>query len=255
MTRPLQVSTAASTRVSTVLVHRAPTAPAVLLKRGDEKPAVARLQEALQLVGHLKPPFEGRFDARTADAVTAFQQARGLPATGAYDAATRDALREAVAAAAVKTGPALSKGLRGEAVATLERKLKRKGLLEGPADGVFDGRTERAVKAFERQQGWKEDGVVGRRLWRTLGGAGAGSGPSLKAGASGPAVAALQRRLKQLGHYQGPADGSFGAVTERAVRAFQKQQGLTVDGRVDGADWAALGVHLTVREQLGGPLL
>ena len=44
-------------------------------------------------------------------------------------------------------------------------------------------------------------------------------------------VRALQRRLKQLGYYTGSADGDFGPGTEAAVKAFQKANGLTADGK------------------------
>lgn len=37
-------------------------------------------------------------------------------------------------------------------------------------------------------------------------------------------------------------DGSFGADTEAAVKAFQKSKGLTVDGIVGPKTWKALGL-------------
>jgi len=42
----------------------------------------------------------------------------------------------------------------------------------------------------------------------------------------------IQRRLKALGHQPGPLDGVRGRLTIRAVRAFQEEQGLVVDGIV-----------------------
>ena len=56
----------------------------------------------------------------------------------------------------------------------------------------------------------------------------------------GPAVADLQRRLRDLGYWLGPVDGVFGELTEQAVFAFQKYQGLRVDGRVGPSTSAAL---------------
>ena len=44
-------------------------------------------------------------------------------------------------------------------------------------------------------------------------------------------VRALQKRLKELGWYSGSADGDFGPATEAAVKAFQKANGLTADGK------------------------
>jgi len=49
-------------------------------------------------------------------------------------------------------------------------------------------------------------------------------------GARGPEVSELQRRLAQLGYVVGPIDGIFGPKTQAAVRRFQKEHGLKVDG-------------------------
>ena len=42
----------------------------------------------------------------------------------------------------------------------------------------------------------------------------------------------VQRKLKELGYYTGSVDGDFGAETEKAVKAFQKANGLSADGKV-----------------------
>ena len=56
---------------------------------------------------------------------------------------------------------------------------------------------------------------------------------SLQRGFTGSdAVRAVQKRLKELGYYKGSADGDFGPATEEAVKAFQKANGLTDDGKV-----------------------
>lgn len=54
----------------------------------------------------------------------------------------------------------------------------------------------------------------------------------LKMGAAGDDVYELQGRLKYLGFYTGKIDGRLGWRTHRAVRLFQYQFGLEVDGRV-----------------------
>lgn len=51
----------------------------------------------------------------------------------------------------------------------------------------------------------------------------------------------LQKRLRQLGLYQGQPDGIFGYGTEQAVKVFQKQTGLLpVTGQVDWREYKAL---------------
>jgi peptidoglycan hydrolase-like protein with peptidoglycan-binding domain len=52
-------------------------------------------------------------------------------------------------------------------------------------------------------------------------------------------VSYLQELLRTLG-YDIVADGDFGPATDRAVRSFQESAGLTVDGWVGAATWAAL---------------
>jgi lipoprotein-anchoring transpeptidase ErfK/SrfK len=46
----------------------------------------------------------------------------------------------------------------------------------------------------------------------------------------GAQVAALQARLRDLGYWVGPVDGVFGELTKQALYAFQKYEGLRVDG-------------------------
>jgi len=55
---------------------------------------------------------------------------------------------------------------------------------------------------------------------------------SLKLGSKGDDVKTVQRRLKELNFYRGSVDGDFGAGTEDAVKRFQEQYGLEVDGKV-----------------------
>ncbi|MDD6146959.1 MAG: spore cortex-lytic enzyme [Oscillospiraceae bacterium] len=49
-------------------------------------------------------------------------------------------------------------------------------------------------------------------------------------GSRGEEVRQVQKKLKELGYYNGAVDGIFGSGTQKAVRAFQKNCGLTVDG-------------------------
>ncbi|MEW6637354.1 MAG: peptidoglycan-binding domain-containing protein, partial [Actinomycetota bacterium] len=64
--------------------------------------------------------------------------------------------------------------------------------------------------------------------------------PILRRGARGADVEELQRLLQQAGYDPGPIDGIFGGGTQSAVRSFQRDQGLTVDGVVGPRTWAAL---------------
>lgn len=63
--------------------------------------------------------------------------------------------------------------------------------------------------------------------------------PTLDFGSSGVAVRVLQQLLVANG-YAVRVDGTYGALTETAVKAFQNQQNLGVDGIVGQQTWRAL---------------
>lgn len=63
-----------------------------------------------------------------------------------------------------------------------------------------------------------------------------------KKGASGAGVTQIQTRLKAWGYYSGAVDGVYGSGTEKAVRYFQKKNGLAVDGHCGAQTLAALGL-------------
>ena len=68
---------------------------------------------------------------------------------------------------------------------------------------------------------------------------------TLTQGSRGERVAILQQRLKDWGYYTGDVDGVFGRGTYNAVVRFQRQNNLTVDGRVGRKTAAAMGIPLT----------
>ena len=73
------------------------------------------------------------------------------------------------------------------------------------------------------------------------------TGPSsqratIRRGDKNDAVREAQTILDRLGYDLGRCgiDGDFGKCTEAAVRKYQKERGLTVDGIVGPKTWAAL---------------
>lgn len=216
------------------------------LAKGSKGDAVEVLQRALKARGLYAGPIDGDFGPKTQLAVKKFERRKGLKEDGVVNDEVWGQLRTHVLTRPTVGGPALKKGMTGQAVEVLQSKLKERGLYSGPIDGKFGDVTEQAVKRFERQRRMTADGRVGNALWDKLGGAGTGSGPRLKRGSKGQVVEILQRRLKAMGHYSGPIDGQFGPMTQAALKTLEKKKGLTVDGIADRKVWGALGRHVVM---------
>lgn len=65
-----------------------------------------------------------------------------------------------------------------------------------------------------------------------------------KVGSRGAEVSAIQEKLKERGIYNGAVDGIYGKQTEDAVKKFQKQQKLAVDGIAGPSTLKKLGITI-----------
>jgi len=59
-----------------------------------------------------------------------------------------------------------------------------------------------------------------------------------------PLATEIQTALKNAGFYLGAIDGKIGPMTKAAIEAFQKANGLVVDGKVGPKTWQLLGKYL-----------
>lgn len=157
----------------------------------------------------------------------------------------------------------LKVGCSGNDVTTLQTKLKELKYFSGTCTGYFGSVTQSAVKTFQSANNLAADGVVGQKTWTALMGASTpvqpddgndGAQPddpnadtgvpvftkNLKLGSSGTEVTQLQGRLKDLKYFTVSVDGYFGSMTNAAVRGFQNNNNLTVDGIVGPATHAVL---------------
>lgn len=63
----------------------------------------------------------------------------------------------------------LKQGANGSEVKEVQRRLKLWGYYKGSVDGVFGAGTRSAVVAFQKKNGLKADGVVGKATYKALG--------------------------------------------------------------------------------------
>jgi N-acetylmuramoyl-L-alanine amidase len=142
----------------------------------------------------------------------------------------------------------LRRGSTGTAVAEVRRILAGLGLLGNtkPAtDSIFDDDTELAVRHFQQRRGISVDGIVGGETYNALSAARWRLGDRVIAhNASnivvGDDVTDLQTQLIELGYEVSRPDGIFGRRTADALRAFQHECGLVVDGVCGPATLRAL---------------
>lgn len=154
-------------------------------------------------------------------------------------------------------------GDAGPAVAEVRATLAGLGLLpsaNGTSDpSVYDLPVEHAVRAFQQQRGLIIDGIVGPATYQAMRDAtyrlgGRPLAYLVSAPVSGDDVLALQDRLLQLGYNTGRPNGVFGPQTELALREFQRDYGLTVDGMC-GTETISAFNRLSPRASGGRPQL
>ena len=132
--------------------------------------------------------------------------------------------------------PTLRRGNQGNKVVLLQYLLNRYGYNLIP-DGLFGGRTYNAVIDFQRRNGLNVDGVVGNNTWNTLLNP---QGKTVRFGNRNATVWYLQQMLLSKLYPIGEIDGVFGNASLDAVREFQAENGLIVDGIVGPATWRVL---------------
>lgn len=154
------------------------------------------------------------------------------------------------------------------AVRNLQRYLRQlsydeSSILAPPVDGIFDTKTEEALRSYQRARGQAENGVADLETWERLyadyrASLAKNSSPrpiylfyrdpesaTLREGEKSFAVAALRYMLRELqqdyAELSALSDGNlYDADTARAVRTFQSNNGLTVTGETDRATWNAI---------------
>ena len=134
--------------------------------------------------------------------------------------------------------PLLREGSRNNFVYLLQFILNNDYGYNLSVDGIFGNNTLSAVRDFQSNNGLTVDGLVGNNTWTFL--LNLPPYPLLREGSRSSYVRFLQNLLQSKFIPTGSIDGIFGSQTLNAVRAFQQENNLTVDGIVGNNTWNAL---------------
>ncbi|MBQ6626404.1 MAG: peptidoglycan-binding protein [Ruminococcus sp.] len=163
----------------------------------------------------------------------------------------------------------LKLGSQGERVVKLQTRLQELGYYSGVIDGDFGKGTEEAFKLFQKQAGLYVDGLAGsdvdilysddapyyesddedededgftvnnNKTDSELASTGVNdededlAPTSFSKGDYHEEILKIQERLIELSYYEGYADGTYGTITEEAIKNFQGAHGITQTGVAD----------------------
>lgn len=161
---------------------------------------VEEIQEILKKAGFSPGPIDGRMGWQTRKAIREFQEAKGLRITGILNPETwlelnrqdlaqsnfsKEKIPEPLWPAAedgfpeIKSkeeilkimGPQekeIKEALPKDRKKQIQFALKKAGFDPGPIDGKLGKNTRKAIRQFQKANGLKADGIVGRRTWEKL---------------------------------------------------------------------------------------
>jgi peptidoglycan hydrolase-like protein with peptidoglycan-binding domain len=126
----------------------------------------------------------------------------------------------------------LTPGMESEDIAKLQERLMELDYMEyDEPTGYYGFQTQYALQLFQRQHGLLIDGIAGEETLSLIYSTEAHK-YAVRLEDKGTDVKSLQERLQDLGYLTTKATGYFGTATEKAIKAFQKRNSLTVDGTV-----------------------
>lgn len=230
---------------------------ALAVQKGNRGPEVRSIQRCLKKIGYYNGPVNGNFGELTEQAVTKFQRANRISAIGVVGPQTQRALQSRCESRIQRSNTAsgvLRRGSSGSAVRKLQQDLRQLGYFNGQTTSTYGSQTEEAVLRFQQDNGMRPDGIVGARTKEEIRISlnrrdnppvgvnppiyndsfnGEGGGSEIRRGDSGQQVRALQQDLQQLGYFNNTITGTYGPITESAVRGFQQNYGLFASGVAD----------------------
>lgn len=206
-----------------------PSAKYYAVSNGVDGDDIKRIQTRLYELGYLAASnlVTGHFGDDTEAAVIKLQEVNGLNADGKVGRQTINLLYSDE----IKPN-FLSYGEKSDVVLACQTRLKELGYLTTTPDGAYGADTAAAVKQFQARNDLVVDGYLGPSTRVALNSAEAQAN-GLMLGEQGETVTRIQQLLNKYGYLSSSnVTGYYGEVTEKAVKSFQSNNGLTADGSV-----------------------
>jgi peptidoglycan hydrolase-like protein with peptidoglycan-binding domain len=131
---------------------------------------------------------------------------------------------------------------RADIITDIQRELSRRGLYDGPVDGVAGPKTDAAIRDFETSAKLKVSGEPTEDVLRAIQRAPLRTeavprttprpDPIADLIAPTPRVIAVQRALNDFGYGPVKATGLYGAETIAAIQKFERDRKLPVTGQI-----------------------
>jgi peptidoglycan hydrolase-like protein with peptidoglycan-binding domain len=160
---PMTAASGTTASVSAASVTAVKLQPWPVLRQGKNStwpPVTVRSLQYLLVAHGAKIPVNGVFGVKTKAAVVTFQHAHHLTADGVVGSKTWNAL-----IVTIKLG---SKGAAVRAVQDQANFRNGKNGHSLDVDGIFGKKTDVWVRGFQKAEGFKADGVVGKATWQAL---------------------------------------------------------------------------------------
>jgi N-acetylmuramoyl-L-alanine amidase len=203
-----------------------------VLRLGSQGAEVTELQGILSLLGYYSGAADGSYSEATAIAVEKFQKAAGIGADGVAGAETWNRLLPASATAGSAQQPPATATARETSPSAPSQPPAKTAPSTPPKPAATAQAAPPEPKSTPEPNAAPANAPAKAPEVAML--------PTLKLGMQGSAVAGLQERLRSLGFLKGAADGVFGAETDAAVKAAQRNFSLDPDGIVGTSTWIAI---------------
>ena len=184
--------------------------------------SVAAVQRGLNDLGYSAGPVDGLMGGKTRSAIRAYQIDKGLPVSGEPSRRLNEHLQETLLA-----GFTPATGADSASIVEVQTRLRDRGYNVASINGRLDSSTTAAIRTFQSNAGLPVNGMVTAGLLDQLR-IGSNSGDSRTL--TRAEVVRLQTALTERGYDTGPADGVVGPKVRGAIRSYQTDASLPVNG-------------------------